>query len=321
MTAQGFAGLVGKRLLAALGILLLVSFATFTLLYIAPGSVEQLLIGPRQSTPQLVAALRAQYHLDDPFIVQYWWYLRDLLALDLGTSIHTNQPVVDLLKEAIPVSLFLGVYAFVLTIGVGVPMGILAALRKRSMIDRGVVGVAVVGLSAPAFATGILLLYVFSVQLGWFPVIGAGSGFVDRLWHMTLPAVALALTAGGLVVKVTRAAMINALDQDYLTFARARGLSNSRVLTAYALRNALVPIVASGGLILGYVLTGAVLVEVTFTLPGMGNLMIDAVTVKDLPVVQAVALVFAIAIILINLAVDILYLVIDPRIRVGGQSA
>ncbi len=321
MTAQGLAPLVGKRLLAALGILLLVSFAVFTLLYIAPGSVEQILIGPRPSTPELIAELRAQYHLDESFLGQYWGYLQGLFQFDFGTSIRTKQPVLEAMKDAIPISLFLGVYAFVLTIAIGVPMGILAALRKRSLVDRGIVGLAVVGVSAPAFATGILLLYVFSVELGWFPTIGAGTGFVDRLWHMTLPAIALALTAGALVVKVTRAAMINALDQDYLTFARARGLSNARVLIAYALRNALVPIVASGGLILGYVLTGAVLVEVTFTLPGMGNLMIEAVTSKDFPVVQAVAMAFAIVIILINLVVDILYLFIDPRIRVGGQGA
>lgn len=320
MTRRSFARLVARRLLAAVGILLLVSFAVFALLYIAPGSVEQILIGPREATPELIAELRAQYHLDDPFFVQYWGYLEGLLQLDFGTSIRTSEPVVDAVRTAIPVTVFLGVYAFVLTIGVGVPLGIVAALRRRSLVDRGIVGVSVAGVSAPAFATGILLLYVFSVRLGWFPTVGAGEGFLDRLWHLTLPALALALSAGALVVKITRAAMINALDQDYLTFARARGLSQARVLTAYALRNALVPIVSSGGLILAYVLTGAVLVEVTFTLPGLGNLMIEAVTSKDFPVVQAVAMTFAAAIILINLTVDILYLLIDPRIRLEGQS-
>jgi peptide/nickel transport system permease protein len=320
MTRRSFARLVARRLLAAVGILLLVSFAVFSLLYIAPGSVEQILIGPREATPELIAELRAQYNLDDPFFVQYWGYLEGLLRLDFGTSIRTSEPVVDAVGAAIPVTVFLGVYAFVLTIGVGVPLGIVAALRRRSLVDRGIVGLSVAGVSAPAFATGILLLYVFSVQMGWFPTVGAGEGFVDRLWHLTLPAIALALSAGALVVKITRAAMINALDQDYLTFARARGLSQGRVLTAYALRNALVPIVSSGGLILAYVITGAVLVEVTFTLPGLGNLMIEAVTSKDFPVVQAVAMTFAAAIILINLTVDILYLVIDPRIRLEGRS-
>jgi peptide/nickel transport system permease protein len=219
------------------------------------------------------------------------------------------------------VTLYLGIFGFVIAMLLGVSLGILAAVRKRTVVDRSVVGLGVIGVSAPAFATGILLLYVFAVVLGWFPSFGQGEGFADKLWHFALPAFALALTAMALVLKLTRAAMITALDQDYVAFARARGLPARRVLGAYALRNALVPVVTAAGLILGYMLTGAVLVEVTFALPGVGSLLVESVTFKDVPMVQGVAMVVAFVIILVNLLTDVLYLFIDPRIRFGSVAA
>jgi peptide/nickel transport system permease protein len=317
--ARQLATLVAKRLVAAVVILFAVSFAIFTLLYIAPGSPEQTLIGLRPATPQLIAHVRAEFHLDDPFLVQYWEYLKGVLSGGFGTSVRTGAPVGEMVTAALPASLFLGVYAFVLTILFGVVAGIVAALRHRSALDRGIVGLSVIGVSTPAFASGFLLMFVFSIQLGWLPTIGAGEGFSDRLSHLTLPAIALAISGGALVVKLTRAAMVNALDQDFVTFARARGLSQRRVVVGYALRNALVPVVSGGGLILAYVLTGAVLVEVTFIIPGLGNLLIESVAAKDVPTVQAVALLFAGVIVLVNLLVDILFVLIDPRIRLGGQ--
>src|SRR5262249_16908340 len=171
--------------------------------------------------------------------------------------------------------------------------GVFAAARRQTNMDRGIVALTVIGISAPAFASGILLLYVFAVELGWFPVFGPGNGFTGRLHHLALPAFALALTARGLVVKLTRAALIESLDQDYIAFARARGLSRSRVLLSYGLRNSLGPIITAGGLLLGYMLAGAVLVEVTFALPGVGSLLVDSVTSKDIPMVQGVVLLIA----------------------------
>ena len=171
--------------------------------------------------------------------------------------------------------------------------------------------------SAPAFATGILLLYLFAVQLSWFPAFGEGSGFVDRIWHLTLPAVALALTALALLVRITRSAMVGALEQDYVLFARARGLPSHRIVISYGLRNALVPIVTAAGLILGYMFTGAVLVEITFGLPGIGSLLISAVGTKDIPVIQGIAIWAAIAVVIANLLVDLTYNLIDPRLRTG----
>lgn len=321
MTGRMLTAMVARRLAIAVVILLAVSFAIFALLYAAPGSPEQTLIGPRPATPELRAALREQFHLDEPFLVQYWEYLKGILTFDFGTSIRTGQPVGEMMRQAAPVTLFLGAYAFLLTLVGGVALGILAALRQRTSLDRGVVGLAVVGVSAPAFASGFLLMYLFSIELGWFPTVGAGEGFSDRLTHLTLPAVALAISGSALVVKLTRAAMVNALEQDYVTFARARGLSQPRIVFGYALRNALIPVVSGGGLILAYVLTGAVLVEVTFSVPGLGSLLIDSVSAQDVPVVQAIALLFSAVIILVNLLVDVLYVVVDPRIRLEGRTA
>jgi peptide/nickel transport system permease protein len=306
---------VGRRLLAMVGVLLIISFGVFALLYLAPGSVEQILIGTKPTTPQTLRALRAQYHLNDPFLTQYWLWLKQAVQLHFGTSVRTSEDVLSGIGKRTGVTLFLGAYAFVITMLVGVPLGVLSALKKRSFLDRSIVAVSVIGVSAPAFVTGIFLLYVFAVRAGWFPVYGQGSGFGDRLWHLTLPAIALALTAMALVLKLTRAAMITALDQDYIGFARARGVPARRVLTSYALRNALVPVVTAAGLVLGYMLTGAVLVEVTFAISGLGSLLVDSVNFKDVPMVQGVALVVAFVIVVVNLLTDILYMLIDPRVR------
>lgn len=305
---------VGRRLVALVVVLVIVSFTVFSLLYIAPGSPEQLLLGTRPATPQTIRAIRQQYHLDDPFLEQYGRWAANAATLDFGVSIRTDEPVLSAIRQRLGVTLELGAIAFLITMAFGIPLGVIAAVRRQSNVDRGVVALSVIGISAPAFASGILLLYVFAVELGWFPVFGPGSGFVDRLHHLALPAVALALTAMGLVVKLTRAGFIESLDQDYVTFARARGLSRSRVLTTYALRNSLVPIVTAGGLLLGYMLAGAVLVEVTFALPGVGSLLVDSITAKDIPTVQGVVILIAILVVLANLLADLVYVAVDPRI-------
>ena len=257
MSARALTFFVLRRLAALVVLLVIISFGVFTLLYLAPGSVEEILRGTRPSTPETVQAIREKYHLDESFLMQYWIWAEHAVRLDFGSSIRTSEPVLEGIKSRAALSLYLGGYAFLIAMLVGVPLGVLAALRNRTSVDRGIVGLGVVGVSAPAFATGIFLLYLFAVRLTWFPAYGQGSGFTDRVWHLTLPAIALALTAMALVIKLTRAAMINALDQDYVVFARARGISRPRVLMVYALRNALVPVVTAAGLILGYLLTGA----------------------------------------------------------------
>lgn len=321
MSNWGLIQFVLRRLAIAVVLLLIISFAVFTLLDLAPGSLEQILLGPTPATPGALAAIRKEYHLNDPFFLQYLIWLKGAVHLDFGRSVVSSGPVISAIGGGLSVSLFLGIYGFAIAILLGVPLGILAGVKTRTAIDRAAVGLSVVGVSAPAYASGIYLLYIFGVWLGWFPVYGAGSGFLDRLWHLTLPAVALALTVMALVLKLTRAAMINALDQDYIVFARARGVPYRRVLVVYGLRNALVPIVTGAGAILGYMLTGAVLVETTFALPGVGALLVSSVTKKDIPVVQGVAVLLAVIIIVVNLLTDIVYVLIDPRIRFSRGRA
>jgi peptide/nickel transport system permease protein len=317
MSASSLSLFIARRLLAMAALLLIISFGVFTLLYLAPGSTEQILLGTRPATPETLHAIREQFHLNDSFLEQYWIWLDNAIHLDFGRSVRTSEPVASGIENRLDVTLFLGAYAFVVSMLIGVPLGMLAALRKSTGVDRCIVGASVMGVSSPAFATGIFLLYVFGVLLGWFPVFGSGEGFADRFWHLTLPAITLGIGSMALVLKLTRAAMIEALEQDYVTFALARGLSRSRVLFAHALRNALIPILTAAGLLLGSLLTGAVLVEVTFALPGVGSLLIDSVDFKDLPMVQGVALLTAAIVILVNLVVDVLYLFVDPRVRFG----
>jgi peptide/nickel transport system permease protein len=313
---------LGKRLLAFVLLLLIISLGIFSLIHAAPGSAEQILLaGRRPPSPERVAAIQERYRLNESFLNQYGYWMSRAVRLDFGESIRTGQAVTVALRERAALTLFLGAYAFIIIMLLGVPLGVLAAVKRRTSIDRATVGLSVVGVSAPAFVTGIFLLYVFAVALGWFPAFGAGDGFVDQLWHLALPAVALALTGLAPIIRYTRTGMLEALDQDYIVFASARGLARGRVLFAYGLRNALIPVVTAGGLILGVMLTGAVLVEVTFSLPGLGALLIEAVNFQDVPVVQALAILTAAMVITVNLLTDILYLFIDPRIRFGKAAS
>ena len=320
--SAAFASYVVRRLAVAAVLLVILSFAIFSLLHLAPGDPIQALIGVGAApSPQTVRILRQEYHLDLPFLEQYWLWLKGVIFhLDFGQSITTHVSVTDTIKQRLPITLFLGTYAFVLTMTFGVSLGMLAAVKKQSVLDRGIVAGVLLGVSTPAFVSGILLLYVFSVALPWFPSFGAGSGFVDRLWHLTLPAIAMALADTAMIVKQTRASMLNVLDQDYMTFARARGLSMWRCLYLYGLRNALIPVVTVGGFLLSFLLTSAVLVEITFSLSGVGSTLVNAATAKDIPLLQGVALLVATAIILGNLLADLAYMAVDPRIRIGGRT-
>ena len=228
--------------------------------------------------------------------------------------------MLDAISDRFKLTLQLGGRAFLITMVVGVPLGVLAAVRSRTSIDRGVVSLSVVGVSAPAFATGILLLYVFAVELGWFPVFGLGEEGLDRIYHLTLPAIALAIALCALVARVTRASLASALEQEFVETARSRGFSERRVIGKHALRSALIPVVTITGLVFGFLIAGAVLVEYTFGLNGLGALLIQAVRTRDFPVVQGVTLVFIVAFIVINLLVDLLYALVDPRVRLQGKA-
>lgn len=321
MKGESIWAYVARRLLVAVPLILLISLGVFALVNLAPGDPARALLGSRQASPDTLAAIREQYNLDEPFIVQYLIWLGNALTGDLGRSIQGSQLVTTMIADRLALTVFLGLYGSLVALGIGIPLGILAAFKHGSEIDRGVVTLGVLGVSAPAFATGIFLLYVFGVILGWFPIFGPGEGFVDRLWHLTLPAVALGISVLGLVVKITRASTLEELQKDYVAFARARGLDRRRITMSYLLRNALIPVVTAAGLIVVGLLTGAVLVEVTFGLPGLGSLLVTAVTQRDIPVIQGIVLILAIFVVLMHVAIDVLYTLIDPRIRFGRMAA
>lgn len=304
-----------RRLLSLAVLLFIISFLVFSLLYLAPGNAVDMLLGNRPRTPETVRLLNEQYGLDEPFIVQYWTWLSHAVRLDFGDSITSTLPVKDEIAARIPVTVFLAVYAFTIKMVVGLTLGVITALRQRTLLDRGLVSLTVVGLSMPAFVSGVFLLFVFSVQLGWAPAYGAGEGFTDRLVHLTLPAVALAVVGTATIVKHTRAAVINVLDEDFVTFARARGLSRTRVLMRYVLRNALIPIVGVGVMILSFLIVGAVFVEVTFSISGLGQLIVQASSAQDVPMIQGLAMLIAVVVMGGNLVADLLYFAVDPRIR------
>jgi peptide/nickel transport system permease protein len=312
---------VARRIVGLAAVVVLVSFLVFSLLYIAPGSPEQLLLGNAKTVdPATIRAVRAEYHLNGSFVVRYLDWAGAALQFDFGRSIRTSEPVTQGIGQRLGLTAQLAGLAFVVTLLVGIPLGVLAAVRRTGVLDRGVVFFSIVGLSAPAFATGILLLYLFAIRIGWFPTFGEGAGLGDRLLHLVLPAAALALTATGLVVKITRASFVTELEKDYVTFARARGVPVGRLLSRFVLRNAATPIVTAAGLILAYMLAGSVLVEVTFALPGIGALLVDSVSAQDIPMVQGLAMLIAAVVVLVNLIVDLVYPLIDPRIVFGRTS-
>lgn len=308
---------IGKRLVGMVVLLVLLSFLVYGLLVLSPGSAIQTLLGTRPATPSLISALNAKYHLNDPFVVQYWHWLSSVVHLDFGRSIsvQTDTSVGSLITSRVGLSVELALYAVVLVVVFGIPLGMAAGIRRGRPTDRVVSFFATFGISAPAFVLSIALLYVFGVKLGWFPVFGIGTGVASRVVHLTLPAVALATFLSALVIRQTRAAALTVMQQDYITFARIRGVSWGRIMVRYAFRNSSLPVVTSAGILLIIALSAGVFVEQVFSLPGVGSLLLQAVTDKDVPVVQGVALVLGVFVVVVNLVVDLLALVLDPRTR------
>ncbi|HEX3591323.1 MAG TPA: ABC transporter permease [Pseudonocardiaceae bacterium] len=318
---MAIAWFVLKRLAGMVVTLFVVTIAVFGLLDLSPGSLVATLLGNHPASPAVVAAITVRYHLDDPFPVRYLDWLTSALHGDFGQSVQSGENVSALIGEHLPITLQVALYALVLVVVIGIPAGMLAGMRRGGVLDKTISGVAVVAMSAPAFAIGILLIYVLGVRLSVFPVFGAGdAGFVDRISHLTLPALALAATLVALLVRQTRAAVLNVMSQDYITFARARGLSRPRILLQYALRNTALPVTTATGLMLIAAIAGTVLVEQVFSLPGIGNLMVQSVDAKDVPVVQGVALCVGAFVVVVNFLVDMAALAIDPRTRTAAKG-
>lgn len=311
---------IAWRLLGVVVILVIISFLTYALMYLAPGDLVKNMLGTRPSTPEAVAAIRAHYHLDDPFLTRYLDWLWAALHGDFGTSIRLQQPVTQVIGSRLGVTSLLVAISFAMSVAIAIPLGTISAAKNGRATDRVLSGITLTGLSAPSFALAIIGIYVFSMMVPIFPAYGSGRGFWDTIWHLLLPAIVLAIGIAAILMRMTRAAVLRELESDAITFARARGLSE-KVVRRTAFRAALIPIVTSAGLILTFIIGGTIIVETVFALPGIGLLLEESVLFKDLPVVQALTLLIAAAIAVITIIVDLSYLLFDPRVRAREFSS
>ena len=306
-----------RRILATLPVMAIVALLVFSLLYITPGDPAAVIAGD-QASPADVERIRQGLGLDRPFLIQFGSWLWRILHGDLGTSIFTNLPVASMIGQRMGPTLSLMAVTLVLTVFVAVPLGVVAAWKAGSWIDRTIMAFAVFGFSLPVFVVGYVLAYVFALEFEWLPVQGytpLGKGFWPWLEHLILPAIALGCVYIALIARITRAAMLEVLQQDYVRTARAKGLGQRGILFVHALKNAAVPIVTVIGIGIALLIGGAVVTESVFAIPGLGRLTIDAILRRDYPVIQGIVLLFSFVYVLVNLMVDVTYTLVDPRIR------
>ena len=306
-----------RRLAATIPVMGVVALFVFSLLYLSPGDPAAVIAGDI-ATEEDIAKIRAKLGLDQPYLVRFGTWLVSLSQGDLGTSIFTGLPVTTLIGQRLEPTLALTLCTLIVAVALAVPLGVLAAARAGGWIDRVVMGVSVVGFSVPVFVLAYGLVLLFSIHLEWLPVQGYSplrEGFWPFLRHMILPSVALGLTYMALIARITRASMLDVLSQDYVRTAHAKGLAPGTVLVRHALKNAAVPIVTIIGIGIALLIGGVVVTETVFAIPGIGRLTVDAILRRDYPVIQGIILVFSGAYVLVNLIVDMLYTVLDPRIR------
>ena len=309
--------IIANRVLVAIPTLILVSMMIFGLQKMLPGDPVLAMAGEDQN-PQVIAMLRAKYHLDEPVPAQYVLWMKDMLRGDLGASIRTDVPVTTLIAQKLPVTLQLAVMGMILAIGIGLPLGVLSAANKGRALDYGANVLALSGMSIPNFWLGIILIFVVSVRWHLLPSSGYVSPSEDfwmSIKTMLMPAFVLGAALGAQLMRHTRSEMLSVLRTDYIRTARAKGLLRGTVVIKHAFRNALIPIVTVLALLFGELLAGAVLTEQVFTIPGFGKLIVDAVFNRDYAVVQGVVLVTAVSFIVVNLFADVLYILLNPRLR------
>ncbi len=312
------ARLISVQVAAFLLALIVSSLVVFSALYIAPGDPVKVLSAGRNLTPEGEAALVQQYHLDDPFLTRYVSWLTDVVQGDMGTSIIQNADVSALITPRLGTTLLLLAMASILMVVVGIGLGLAAGLGGRKL-DGSVRAASSFGIATPSFVAAIVLIAVFAVGLGWFPVFGSGEGFFDRVYHLFLPAVALALAQWSSIARVTRISVRSEADKEHVETARARGLSESGIIRRHVLRNAMIPITTIAGLTIAGTIAATVVVETAFGINGMGSLLIESVTAKDFAVVQAVSLIYVAFFLVVNMIVDLSYALIDPRVRTGDS--
>ncbi len=306
-----------KRLLHVIPVLLFVSVIVFSMMHLIPGDPIRIMLGSR-ATPETVAALHSEYNLDKPLVVQYLLWLKDVVSGDLGYSIRQKAPVTELILQRLPATLSIGITSLCLASIISIVLGVLAAFKRNSSLDFTVMLFAVFGISTPTFWLCLLGMIIFALYLGILPSIGYvpfSQNPVEYVRHLILPVSIVTLKFTGYLTKMTRSQMVEVLGQDYVITARAKGLREVIVVGKHALKNAMIPIVTVIGLEFGFLLTSALFVEVIFGIPGVGRLVVDAITYRDYPIVQGVVLFSSLAFVFLNLIVDILYRFLDPKVR------
>jgi peptide/nickel transport system permease protein len=298
---------------------LVASFAIYSAMYLAPGSPIAALTGGRTPSPEAIKVLEQRYHLNDPFFVRYVRWLGGALHGDFGRSIPLRQDVSTLIAQRIGTTIQLVLYASILIVVVGIGLGVLGGL-KRGFADTVVIVVTTIGAAVPTFVAAIVLLSVFAVQLGWFPALGTGDGFFDQVKHLTLPAVALAFSAVALVARVTRTSVREELRREHVQTATSRGIPMRLIIRRHVLRNASIPITTVVGLTIASLFAASAIVERAFTLNGIGAYLIQAAASKDMAVVQGITLVIVTVFVVINTLVDVLYVILDPRVSLGDRA-
>ena len=306
-----------RRLLAVIPVLAVVAVIVFLILRLTPGDPAAVIAG-NSATLEDIARIRKTLGLEEPLLVQFWIWLKGIFAGDLGHSFYYRMPVTELMGQRLEPTFALATFTIILAVSIAVPLGVLAAWKHGSWLDRGLMGFSVLGFSIPVFVLGYILIWIVSLKLNLLPVQGykrIGQGFGPFISHLILPAVTLSIIYIALIARVTRAAVSEALTEDFIRTARSKGLPEVRVLIRHALANAAVPIVTVIGIGIALLIGGVVVTETVYAIPGLGQLTVDAVLARDFPVVQGLILFFSVAYVLLNLLVDLSYLVLDPRIR------
>ena len=306
-----------KRLVGLAIVVFLVLTIAFVIVRLAPGDPAALMLGP-DATPEDAAELRARLGLDRPILVQYLGFLGRAVQGDLGTSLYFDLPVTQVLAHRVEPTAFLALFSLLVALVIALPIGVFVAYRRGSFMDQSAVTTAMLAASVPSFWTGLMLQRYLATDLGWFPASGYGgpdASFLDRMGYLVLPSIVLGIVNSALILRFTRASMLDVLGEDYIRTARSKGMSERRVVLRHAMKNAAIQIVTVIGLTFALLVSGAVVTERVFNIPGMGNLVVNAVLRRDYPVIQGTLIVVAVLYVLINLVTDLLYLAIDRRVR------
>jgi len=305
-----------RRFVQMIPVLFGISLITFFMIHLIPGDPARNMLGPR-ATPERVAELRQSLGLDEPLWSQYRRFLTGVVRGDLGTSLYYRQAVAPLVLERLPATVFLIVYSAVIALIVAIPLGMVAAMRRNTWIDQAIRTISLITLAMPAFWLGVLFILYFGLNLGWFPVGGYGETFREHLHHLFLPSLTIALAMAPILIRSLRSSMAGNLRAQFATTARAKGLTDLRVVTGHVLRPSLISTVTVLGVNLGFLIGSTVIVENVFSLPGAGVLLVQAISARDYPLVQSTTLVFAILVITVNLATDLVYSFLVPRVRLN----